>query len=192
MNNIINKNYRKGYNNPYRHGVLMGNFVEDIIGQDLKKKQEDEQVDMKNYVSEKMDQFTWPQLKESHVKNTGNDLTMKCNSNFDLNIDFSGKNLEDYLKLQGVNEYELSDKNTFLPGQIKAEGQAKKYNESVTGFVEPNSIYNETQNMLKNFHQRDTSGHLFTKKSGLVKNLFFGHGIDQKNFDKNEYASTYQ
>jgi len=192
MNNIINRNFRKDYNNQYRHGVLIGNFAEDIIGEDLKLKHDNEYVDKKYFVTETKEQFIWPQLKDNHVKNPGNDLTLKCNSNFDLNIDFNAKNIEDYLKLQGVNEFELKDKNVFLPSQLKAENSARKLEENRTGFIETNTINRETQNMLKNFHQQDANGLLFTKKSGLVKNLFFGHGMDQRKFENNEYASTYQ
>lgn len=191
---MLTQNYRKGYSNPYRHGVLMGNFVEDIIGQDLKQNFEAESTQAQYshnanpvYQSEKMDAFQWPQLKEQHIKYPGNDLTMKCNSNFDLNIDFTKKNIEDYLRLEEKNKYELNDKNIFLPGQIKAENDIN----NMTGMSNQKDINMETQNILKNYHVNDSRGVLFTKKSGLVKNLFFGHG-DQRNFDKNEYSSTYK
>lgn len=189
MNNIINKDYRKTYNNPYRHGVLIGNYSEDIFGQDIKKQKENQEVDKRDYVSEKMEQYQWPELKEQHIKEPCNDLTSKHTSNFDLNIDFTKKNLEDYMTLQSSNVFELHDKNRFLPGQIKEEYLTKK----LTGQISENKdIFTETQKMLNNFHQKDTRALLFTKKTGLVKNLFFAHGVDQKKFGENEYASTYQ
>ncbi len=187
MNGIINPNYRRQYINPYRHGVLIGNFVEDIYGTDLKEKQSQETVNQKNFISEHTDQFSWPQIKTEHFKNPGNDLTKQFNVNFDFNIDFTTKNMEDYMKLQGANEYQLEDKNSFLSSQIKADKTAKKQLEG-----SGSNIHSETQNMLKGFHEKDTSGRLYTKKSGLVKDLFFGHGLDQSKFDKSEYASTYQ
>jgi hypothetical protein len=50
--NIINKDYRKTYNNPYRHGVLIANYSEDIFGQDMKKQKDTQIVDKRNYISE--------------------------------------------------------------------------------------------------------------------------------------------
>ena len=96
------------------------------------------------------------------------------------------------MKLQANNEFELQDKNIFMPGQIKAEILTKRMNETLSGVVEAKDVNSETQRMLKDFHQRDTRAVLYTKKTGLVKKLFFGHGIDQTKFDSNEYASTYQ
>jgi hypothetical protein len=136
-----------------------------------------------------MEQYEWPVLKEKHIEEPGNDLTSKHTSNFDLNIDFTKKNLEDYMTLQSTNEFELQDKNKFLPGQIKEEYLTKK----MTGELpSENDVYTRTQDMLKSFHQKYTRALLFTKKTGLVKNLFFVHGIYQKKFGNNEYASTYQ
>ena len=187
--NIFNKDYRKSYTNPYRHGVLIGNYSEDIYGEDLKKQKESQLVDRSHYVSEKMDQYSWPMLKEQHIKEPGNDFTSKNTSNFDLNIDFSKKNLEDYLTLHSSNDYELKDKNKFLPGQIREEFLTKKMSEEAP---EEKDVHSETQKMLKTFHQKDTRARLFTKKTGLVNTLFFAHGPEQKNFGNNEYASTYQ
>jgi hypothetical protein len=194
--NIFNQNYRKGYNNPYRHGVLIGNYSEDIFGEDLKHKYE--QGIKKNYVSETMDKFQWPKLNIDDIKVPGNDLTMGCNSNFDLNIDFNNKNVEDYLKLQEnfdkkQREYDLNDKNEFLKNQIKANVQEKKLVATTNPeFTQEKDIKSETQDMLKVFHQKDSNGLLYTKNYGLVKHLFYGHGPDQNKFKSNEYASTYQ
>jgi hypothetical protein len=189
---IFKKNYRNEYKNPYRHGVCIGNYVEDIFGEDLKKKQEIQASSKENYSTEKMDKYKWPEYKEIHIKDSGNDFTKNHNTNFDFNIDLTAKNIEDYLKLQDTNLFQLQDKNSFVPDQHKSETQMKKMQESISGEFSPNDIFKETQTKLKSFHQKDTRGLLYTKKSGLVKNLYFGHGLDQKNFTKNEYASTYQ
>jgi len=164
MINLMHPGYKKNYINPYRHGVLIGNFVEDMIGEDLKQKYDEEKKNDKseNFVSETKANFSWPKLSDEHIKVPGNDLTMKCNSNFDLNIDFNKKNVSDYLNLHHLteNEYQMNNKNLYLKNQIVAA------------------------------HLKDSRGILYTKKSGLVKNLFFGHG-DQKNFERNQYATTY-
>lgn len=191
--NIIKKNYRNEYNNHYRHGVCIGNYVEDIIGEDLRQIQETHTTDPKHFLSEKMDQYQWPALKEIHIKDNGNKLTQNYNSNFDLNIDFTTKNVEDYLKLQNTNYFQLKDKNSFLPEQHKTEIEINKLQDTTNGSIMMKTdIFNETQKKLKSFHHNDARGLFNTVKSGLVENLYFGHGLDQKNFTKNEYASTYQ
>lgn len=184
----------RGNFNPYRHGVLIGNFVEDIFGTDLQKRfrSESQGPSTKKFpISEMVDKYRWPQHRQMDVITPGNDLTMPCNSNFDLNIDFTKKNCEDFLKLAKDNEYVLDNKNAFLPNEIKAEFQAKKFYETMTGFKMPKDICSETQRRLKEFHMRDTKGVLYSKKQGLSGNLLFGHGMDQKKFKTNEFASTY-
>jgi hypothetical protein len=189
---IYKKNYRNEYKNPYRHGVCIGNYVEDTFGEDLKKLQETQSINPKIYTSESKDRYRWPELKENQMRDRGNNLTKNHNSNFDLNIDLTPKNVEDYLKLHNTNYFQLKDKNSFLTDQIKTESQIKKFQETMTGISTQNDILSETQTKLKSFHQNDARGLLDTGKSGLVKNLYFGHGLDQNNFTKNEYASTYQ
>lgn len=190
MINLIHPGYKKNYINPYRNGVLIGNFVEEMIGTDLKQKyQIEEGMDKsQNFVSESQAQFQWPKLSEDHIQVPGNDLTMKCNSNFDLNIDFNKKNIFDYMNLQHLteNEYQMNNKNLYLKNQIRAADITNKNNNP---FIEEN-IRSQTQSKLKQDHLNDSRGILYTKKSGLVKNLFFGHG-KQKDFEKNEYATTY-
>ena len=84
------------------------------------------------------------------------------------------------------NEYQMNNKNAFLKGQIVSSDLMKKHN----GEKIDDNIRGQTQSKLKQDHLQDSRGILYTKKSGLVKNLFFGHG-DQKNFEKSEYATTY-
>jgi hypothetical protein len=73
-----------------------------------------------------------------------------------------------------------------LKGQIVSSDLMKKLNNEKID----DNIRGQTQSKLKQDHIMDSRGILYTKKSGLVKNLFFGHG-DQKNFEKSEYATTY-
>jgi hypothetical protein len=187
---MFNQNYRKAYINPYRQGVLIANYSEDKFGLDLKEKFEREEQNKVINISEKTDKYRWPQLKEQHIITPGNELTLKCNNNFDLNIDFTTKNAEDYLKLQEkLNpSFQLNDKNIFLPSEIKSEKQTRSITE---GFGE-SSLKDTIQDRLKQFHQDDTNGVLYSKKSGLVKTLFFGHSVDQKKFNDCEYASVHK
>lgn len=188
--NIFNQNYRKSYINPYRHGVLVGNFVEDIVGEDLRTTYQQEKPF--NAISENHDKFQRPALQEHHFKAPGNEMTMKNNSNFDLNLDFNQKNLEDYMKLEQKNLFELKDKNVFIEDQIRSENLTKQMNETLTGIQSQRDINSQTQSMLQKFHTKDARGLLFSKKSGVVQSLFFGHGLDQKTFNKNEYATMTQ
>jgi hypothetical protein len=189
--NMFNQNYRKAYNNPYRQGVLIGNYSEDQFGLDQKDKFIRDEQNRKERISETIDKYRWPQPKEQHVITPGNELTLKCNNNFDLNIDFTTKNAEDYLKLQEkLNmDYQLNDKNIFLPSEIIAEKKTKRLDETYSG---NNGLKDTIQDRLKIFHQYDTNGVLYSKKSGLVKNLFFGHSMEQKKFNDCEYASLYK
>ena len=56
----------KGNFNPYRHGVLMGNFVEDTFGMDLQKRYQTESTiqgtgHKKPFpISEFTDKYRWP------------------------------------------------------------------------------------------------------------------------------------
>jgi hypothetical protein len=187
---MFNQNHRKAYVNPYRQGVLIGNYSEDKFGQDLRVKQEAEEHNVKKNFSETQDKYRWPDKNIKDIISPGNDITLPSNSNFDLNIDFTKKNVEDYMKLQEklYSGYELNDKNIFLPSEIKAEREMKKYSD---GFIE-HTVSNETQDMLKKYHEYDTNGVLYSKKSGLVKSLFFGHNVDQNKFNHCEYSTTYE
>lgn len=191
--NYFRLNQRRGNYNPYRQGVLIANFVEEIYGQDLKTKYRNEGEETKlPPISEFTDKYTRPELSRRDIKVPGNELTMTCNSNFDLNIDFNKKNCEDFLKLAKDNEFVLDNKNAFLPNEIKSEFQMKTFNETMSGKANPQDICNETQKRLKGFHINDTTGVLYTRKMGLDNKLLFGHGLNQRNFDKNEFSSTYK
>ena len=122
--------------NPYRTGVLIGNYVEDMYGLDLKEKYKKNsqtptynlrsQICYENQknntnISEHTDKFRWPQFSKEMLHNPGNELTMTCTSNFDLNIDFNRKNVQDFMTLSKANEYVLDNKNAFLPDEVKVK-----------------------------------------------------------------------
>ena len=178
--------------NPYRQGVLIGNFVEDNFGLSNKLKQMSQTVtDRRNEIkSESQDKYRWPYVTPEMFHKDENELTMTCNSNFDLDVDFTRKNLNDFEGLKKKNEYVLDNKNSFLPAQIKSEYYQKKYENEKNNIIPKDNIYSSTQRTLKKFHMADTMGVLYSRKNGLVGNLLFGHGC-QKNFNKCDMASNY-
>ena len=195
--------------NPYRSGVLVGNFVEDMYGLDHKRTyktrtspQSPNFDSKKNFcfeknessknqnISEHTDKYRWPKFSKEMLHNPGNELTMTCTSNFDLNIDFNRKNVQDFMTLSKANEYVLDNKNAFLPDEVKVENFQKLNDDMVKGIITPPSVFSETQKALKQNHINDTNGFLYTRKIGLNSKLLFGHGC-QKNFKKNDLASVY-
>ncbi len=192
--------------NPYRTGVLIGNYVEDMYGLDLKEKYKKSSKtpsfslrdpgDCENRknnninISEHTDKYRWPYFSKEQLHNRGNELTMTCTSNFDLNIDFNRKNVQDFMTLSKANEYVLDNKNAFLPDEVKVENFQKLDEEIKQGIIKPPTVYSETQRALKQNHINDTNGFLYTRKSGLENKLLIGHGC-QKFFNKNDLASVY-
>ena len=173
----------KNFSNPYRSGVLVGNFVEDIYGNDLIKQYNKDSNTSTNWKSETRSAFNAPKLIEN-PRNKGNDMTMKYNSNLDLNIDFTKKNLTEIIKAEEtrMKDYDLVDKNKFLKSQLPTV---------IPEGFKPD-LKTETQKMLQHYHQQDANGVLYTKKFGLAKNLYLPHGMNQYKFGENEYSSTYE
>ena len=197
---IFYQNYRKEYVNPYRTGVKIGNYNEDLYGKELKERYKNEHTNPRMYMSETMDNFRWPRLQKRDIHYPGNEMTMSQNSNFDLNLEVSKSNVEDYIKLQQKNApYILKDKNKFLVEQLNEDQLQKTIdkNNCIEQGIQPPQVSNEEkltdemQKILGKYHIKDTNGLLYTKNQGLAPNLLFGHG-DQKNFTKNQYATTYQ
>ena len=67
----------------------------------------------KNYLSESRDKYRWPEPSERDIGKPGNDMTMSCNMNYDLNIDFKRNKLEDFKPLVKPTEVNLN-KNIFV------------------------------------------------------------------------------
>ena len=188
---------------PYRTGVLIGNYVEDMYGCDLKNKYQRNSKTPISYlrpncenqknntnISEHADKYRWPHFSKEQLYNPGNELTMTCTSNFDLNIDFNRKNVQDFMTLSKPNEYVLDNKNAFLPDEVKVENYQKLNEDIKKGIISPPTVFSETQRALKQNHINDTNGFLYTRKNGLDSKLLFGHGC-QKFFSKNDLASVY-
>lgn len=176
--------------NPYRSGVLIGNYVEDMFGLDLKQKYGNNlrrSADCTG-LSEKQDNYRWPKYTLKQLGQPGNDLTMSCNMNYDLNIDFSRNNPEDFKTLSKFNEYSLDNKNIFMPDEIKIMKYQKSVEDEKNNIIPKETIETQSQNALSQINAKDAGTLLYTKKSGLSGNLLFGHG-QQNNFNKNSLVS---
>ena len=172
--------------NPYRSGVLIGNYVEDMFGLDLRKRYSNPRYTQN--ISETKEQFRWPVYSPEQLGKPGNDMTMSCNMNYDLNIDFKRNKLEDFNPLIKPSEVNLN-KNIFLPDEIKIMKYQKSLEDQKNNIIPKDTMESQTQNALGQINAKDASNILFTKKTGLSGNLLFGHG-DQNKFDKNDLASV--
>ena len=192
MENVLSSAFDgKRGSNPYRSGVLIGNYVEDMFGLDLKQKYGNNlrrSADC-NGLSESQDNFRWPKYSLKQLGQPGNDLTMSCNMNYDLNIDFSRKKPEEFKTLSKFNEYSLDNKNIFMPDEIKILKYQKSLEDEKNGVIQKENIITQSQNALSQINAKDSSTLLYTKKAGLSGNLLFGHG-QQNKFNKNSLVST--
>ena len=212
--------FRRHYVNPYRSGVKIGNYNEDLFGKELAEKAK--QIDYnrpntaKNFISESMDQYRWPKQNENTMHNFGNDICKTNKSNFDLNIVFNKQNFDDYMKVYQRNEqnpFILEDKNQFAKDEYNVKQRRNLYNKSMqrrpqsaSGIVRNNNykkfysdgpyqdaneeIIEETQKRLGRAHIQDNVGIFNIDEKGINNYLLMGHGC-QKRFQKTEYASMY-
>lgn len=205
---------RKEYVNPYRHGVYIGNFIEDLISQDLVKKHKEATPDLNQYVSEVRDKYCNP----STVFNKNIKAESNRKPNFDLNIDFSKKTMQDinsqiqqnivnnnnrlaYLEksnqASGNTSTSLSNHNSKIQEDMKKDNKMEDFlcNSQRDNILSNYSDYSmEIQKQIgkqtDNFIRKDLVGLYFTTRSGQANNLLKGHGPNQYNFDKNEFISV--
>lgn len=219
---IFYQHYRKEYVNPYRTGVKIGNYNEDLFGTELQDKYKRMKIDPKMYISEHHDKYTNPGTRPQSAmpRQNLNAMTRENASGFDLNIDFTNKNLEDYMTLQKKSPFILEDKNQISVDDLNQQRQEnqQRYFENYQTMnqkeriqrpnssyaVRPNYIQNigeeynydpelmkQTQSRLSELHLKDTTGVLNTKDTGIKGNLLFGHGMNvTKDFYKNEFTTT--
>lgn len=177
---------KKEYINPYRHGVLIGNFVEDIIGQDLVSKYKTEKP-YTNYKSEFSDRFTDPKAAKNNK-----DLCPKAQSVkafYDVNIDFSKKTLKD------IQEQILIKQNSKIEPKSQTQRESDPFSstqrEKVLSRLDvKDDIKSEIGPQVEDFTKKDLIGIYYTTKSGLKNSLLKGHGPNQHNFSYNEYISV--
>ena len=212
--------FRRNYVNPYRSGVKIGNYNEDLFGKELAEKAK--QIDYNrpktanNFISESMDQYRWPKQNENTMHNFGNDIAKTNKSNFDLNIVFNKQNFDDYLKVYQRNEqnpFILEDKNQFAKDEYNVKQRRNLYNKSmqrrpqsanrIVGNNKIKTFYSdgpyqdaneeiieETQKRLGRAHIQDNVGIFNIDEKGINNYLLMGHGC-QNRFQKTEYASMY-
>ena len=146
--------FRRQYINPYRSGVKIGNYNEDLFGKELAEKAK--KIDYnrpktaKIYVSESMDQYRWPKENKNTMYNFGNNLSKTNKSNFDLNIVFNKQNFDDYMKVYQRNEqnpYILEDKNSFTKDEYNVKQRQNLHNKSMAS--RPNSAIARTNDYKK-------------------------------------------
>ena len=212
--------FRRHYVNPYRSGVKIGNYNEDLFGKELAEKAKqinyNRPYTAKNFISESMDQYRWPKQNENTMHNFGNDITKTNKSNFDLNIVFNKQNFDDYMKVYQRNEqnpFILEDKNQFAKDEYNVKQRRNLYNKNIQRrpqsvneigrnnnykkfysdgpYQDANEeIIEETQKKLGRAHIKDNIGIFNIDEKGINNYLLIGHGC-QKRFQKNEYASMY-
>lgn len=208
---MFNVQSRKEYINPYRHGVLIGNFVEDIYGKDLVKKYASEKT-YANYLSECHDKYKNPKLVPNKNINLKYEGGMK--PNFDLNIDFSIKTIADIrdqiekrdkeiLENNKTNEFKLNDESQIEENSDVNNQSIQNISKKKDPFIitQRDTIMSNYKDMscdlkknigdqVESFVKKDLVGLYYTTKSGLVNNLLRGHGPDQSKFNSNEYISV--
>lgn len=196
--------YVRAFTNPYRKGVKIGNYNEDLYGKEFSFKYLSQKPDPNMYLSEKMYRFNWPKPNIAQLSVSGNDITKPHTSNYNLNLIMARDNPRSSLLHSFLNtDYCLENKDKFLPDEITAEDKLRKLSISIdnpngngngsgNANSNSNSIYRETQNILNKYHIKDTSGIFNTKKGGLSNHLLLAHSDNYNSFRQNNYASTYE
>ena len=195
---FFNATTKAGVFNPYRHGVLMGNFVEDTFGQDLKEMyrcKSHQEKSRRIPLSEAQDKYRWPIYQDNDLKNYGNELTNRNSNAFDFNIDFSNKNKKNKNKLTIDTDSKTMniDKNIIYPEELFVKTQQQKMGKTATGSqFGNNGLQTDAQNRLGQLHINSIKGILNTREGGINARMLFGHGLDQRKFGQTEFTSTYQ
>lgn len=207
---------RKEYVNPYRQGVLISNYVEDLIAQDLVKKHKQTLPNLNHYLSETKEKYSDP----STVFNKNIKAESNRKPNFDLNIDFSKRTMKDINEQIQQNIINNNNRLSYL-AKTQSNNRTQKF--SIGEDLKNNKILddlnkdNKTEDFLCNtqrnnilskysdysinvqnqigkqtdsFIKKDLVGLYFTTRSGLANNLLRGHGPNQYNFVKTEHISV--
>ena len=102
----------KGNYNPYRDGVLMGNFVEDNFGKDLQKKyntgstlQSSGWYKKPFPISEFTDKYTWPIKGKESLMLPKDEKIKANNAYFNKNIDFTKTDCNYYIKQLSIAKH---------------------------------------------------------------------------------------
>ncbi len=162
--------YKKdGSYNPYREGVLIGNYVEDMFGLDLKnkyKKQSQELSKSCDYgkrtplnfqTSNKID-YRWPSPSGLNTLKNNNE---NIKFNYDLNIDFRKKDLNKLLKPDPMDEFSLRY-------NLKTEGNEKEM------ILKDNALTQRIK-ILRKMNAKETGNIMNNYRYGTRNNLLFGY-----------------
>lgn len=102
---IFYQHYRKDYVNPYRTGVKIGNYNEDLFGTELQQKYKSMKLDPRMYISEHHDKYTNPETRPRTAVQKPIVLNpmVKGNGELDLNLNMDNEIYENYMKLKQRN-----------------------------------------------------------------------------------------
>lgn len=172
---------------PYRTGVLIGNYVEEMFGLDLRQKYANTNMGKSINITEHREKYKWPIYSEAQLKSPGNDMTRSCSSNYNLNIDFSRKKPSDFKNLEKVNKFGLTENNSFSPEEMKMSLYRKFLETEKTGLIPKEDANSSTQKALSAIQAKDAAKILESKGTGLQKEFIFSHGDQDEEKKKNMY-----
>ena len=210
-----------GKYNPYRDGVLMGNFVEDNFGKDLERKyQTGSTLNSGRFyqkpfpISEFTDKYRWPVKGKEQYLFSLDEMSRTNTSGFNRNIDFTITDCNYYTKLlkgdKGKNGSNIPSKDN-NSGNINSnnnntqqpQGNGVNINANNGNVVSNDKLSNQMNNnyiqqgpanngdMTKKRFAMTAQGFFPRKNNDLSANLLLGHGLNQQDWKKTEYASTY-
>lgn len=207
MSGTASYNFTGRGGNPYRTGVLLGNFVEDYFGNDLRSKYSNmtpqnnqlpfipkRSLSNKN-ISEFTDKFRWPNYSKYPIKKFNDEQNSESQLFFDPNIDFSKKSVKDFMYLTNRDTSNNFDTNKFNSTFTKTSSTPfinsfntaslnEKVNDTSMSFINKNEDEKNNDSTSKSNKKLDAVAH------ELRGNILFGHGCQRK-FDTNDLASTY-
>lgn len=206
MSGTASYNFTGRGGNPYRTGVLLGNFVEDYFGNYLRNKHSNmtpqnqqlpfipkRSLSNKN-ISEFTDKYRWPSYQKYPIKKYNDEQNSESQLFFDRGIDFSKKSVKDFMYLTsrdpnfGTNNFNSTfNKTSSTPFQNSFNGAPLNPNETSKSEM---CFINKPEDEKNNGTTPNKNKKLDALEHELRGNVLFGHGCQRK-FDSNDLASTY-
>ena len=187
---------KKEFVNPYRHGVSIGNYVEDLIAKDRVKDHKKENPDLNNYLSEMRDKYCGP--KSTYNKNIKEETNRK--PKFDLNIDFSKNSMKDIDDQIGQNIVSNNNRLAYLAKTIiSTEGgqnndkkdQANKSNSSISELSKILNDQNHKDNKTEDFLMNTQRNNILSKYSDYSIDVQNQIGKQTDGFIKKDLVGLY-
>lgn len=171
--------------NPYRTGVLIGNYFEDNFGKELINKYSTvsnfnfvpkKRIPNDKYLSETTDKFRWPEIKST--KNYGPSLQHpgSTGQNFNFNIDFRKKYIKDYMDTLKNIEPIYSNKYPLIPERLENEKNSELLMSGASKVTDETNLGHKKRSVTCDHEVRS--------------NILFGHGC-QKKFETNDLNTFY-